>query len=129
MPWAYKINGISEIVEVAFTGKTTAHDLREATSKLIAQVKEKDKKLFLVDTTEMEFAAWSTDLYDLPTKQYREEGMDSHYRIAVLLSERRSEKEAAEFYETICRSCGWQVRTFSEHRQAVDWLTSDFSHQ
>lgn len=124
MPWAYKDSPTLMIVDVAFTGEVAAHDLRECTSTLISLEKDKGRNKFLIDTTEMVFAASFTDLYDLPTKQYQEEGADRQARMAVILSTSPKEQEAAEFYELVCQSSGWLVQTFPERQPAVNWLTS-----
>lgn len=124
MSWTYKDNPTLMIVEAIFTGEITAQDLQEVTSKLIALEKEKGRDKFLIDTREMEFAASFSDLFDLPTKQYIEEGAGHQDRIAVILSTSTREREAADFYKIICRNCGWQVQTFPDRQRAIDWLTS-----
>ncbi len=123
MPWSYKEDPTSMIVEVTYTGKTTARDLRESTSALIALEKEKGKNRFLIDTTDMGFAASIMDIYDLPNKQYLEEGADRCGRVAVILPSSAKEKEAVQFYELVCMNRGWYVRAFPERQDAIDWLT------
>ena len=53
MPWTYKNNPELQIVEVDFSGRTTASDLQELTSELIALQKAEGPKKFLVDTGAM----------------------------------------------------------------------------
>jgi len=124
MPWAYKDDPTLMIVEAIFAGEITAQDLKEVTSRLIAFDKEKGRDKFLIDTREMEFIATFSDLFDLPTKQYIEEGANHQDRIAVIISTSTREREAADFYKIICRNCGWQVQTFADRQHAIDWLTS-----
>jgi hypothetical protein len=52
MPWTYKHNPTLKIAEVAYSGSTTARDLRESTSEFIALEKEKGIYRFLIDTSE-----------------------------------------------------------------------------
>ncbi len=130
MPWTYKYNPTLQIIEAVFFGSITARDLKESTSEFIAWEKEKDINRFLIDTTEMEFAASLVDVYNLPAKQYQEEKADRNGRVALVLSRYPWEKEAAQFYETVCKNRAWDVQAFSEREEAVNWLTrSTFSNK
>jgi hypothetical protein len=123
MPWTYKQNLKLQIVEAKFSGTTTARDLQECTSELIALEKEKGMNRFLVDATGMEYAGSLVDVYNLPSKQYLEEGADVGGRVAVLFPASPDDKEAVQFYETVCVNRGWDVRAFSERQEAMTWLT------
>ena len=123
MPWSYDYNSKQQIVEVVYEGQVTANDLHESTTKFIGMEEEKGRNRFLVDATKMKIATSLMAIYDLPTKQYIEEKADRQGRVAVLLPEDPSAKEAAEFYETVCRNRGWMVRVFSERQDAIDYLT------
>lgn len=127
MAWQYKENSTIHIVEVIYTGKTTADDLRESTSELITLEKEKGLNRFLIDPTEMTFFATLMDIYDLPAKQYLEEGADKSGRVALILPPPSKEKEVVQFYETVCMNRGWNVQVFSERQEAIDWLIPDVS--
>jgi hypothetical protein len=78
----------------------------------------------LSDTTEANFAASLSDLYTIPTKQYVEEDADILGHLAIILSTSPKEREAAEFFQIICRSAGWCVKTFANRQLAIDWLKS-----
>ena len=123
MPWTYNINATLHIVEVAYSGSTTARDLQESTSVFIALEKEQGINRFLIDTSEMELTASIMDIYNLPDKQYLEEAAERSGRVALMLPTTARETEAVNFYETVCKNRGWQVKTFFEHQEAVDWLT------
>lgn len=123
MPWTYNINPTLQIVEVAYTGNTTARDLQESTSAFIALEKKEGINRFLIDTSEMELTASIMDVYNLPDKQYLEEEAERSGRVALILPTSAREKEAVNFYETVCKNRGWQVKTFLEHQEAVNWLT------
>ena len=71
----------------------------------------------------MKLDATLVDIFNLPTKQYLEEGADRSARVALLLPTPPKEREAVEFYETACRNRGWNVRSFDERPAAIDWLT------
>ena len=123
MSWTYKLNPTLRIIEVAYSGTTTARDLKESTSEFISLEKEKGINQFLIDTSEMELAASLVNIYDLPDKQYVEENADRSGRVALLLPTSSREKEAVQFYETVCKNRGWNVQTFLERQEAIDWLT------
>ncbi len=122
MPWTFRDHPTPTIVEVVIAGETTANDLRGLTSVLIAMEKEQGSNRFLIDTTEMEFAASIADIYALPNNQYEKEGADRRARVAVISSASRREKEAVKFYETACRNRGWMVQAFSAPQPAIEWL-------
>lgn len=125
MAWRYTINQELRFVEVAYVGKTTAQDLKESTSEFITLQKEKGINRFLIDTSEMELAAALVDVYNVPDKQYVEEQADRRGCVAVILPASTKEREAAEFYETVCINRGWDVKNFLERQGAVNWLTLD----
>jgi hypothetical protein len=124
MPWEYKTNSDQNIIEVKYTGNVTAQDLRESTSKVIAFEKETGIHSILSDTTEANLAASLSDLYAIPTKQYVEEVADPSGHLAIILSTSPKEREAAEFFQIVCRSAGWCVNTFASRQLAIDWLIS-----
>ena len=123
MPWAYEHNPANEIVEVTFSGSTSGSDLRELTSELIQLEKDSGVNRILIDTAEMEISASLVDIFNLPAKQYIEEGADRRARVAVLLPTSDREKEAVQFYKMVCSNRGWRVQVFPERQDAIRWLT------
>lgn len=125
MAWTYSLNPELPFVAVEFSGNITARDLKEATSALISLEKGKGINRFLIDCTDMVLEASLLDVYNLPAKQYIDENADRNGRVALVFPESGSpkEKEAVQFYETVCTNRGWDVRAFSEHPDAVAWLT------
>lgn len=124
MPWTYRENPNLQIIEVAYSGITTANDLQESTSDLIALEREKGLNRFLVDTTEMVYSGSLVDVYNLVSKQYIQEGADRNGRVAVILPTFSRDKETVNFYETVCKNRGWNVKVFLARQEAVNWLTS-----
>ena len=124
MPWEYKTNSDQNMIEVKYTGKVTAQDLQESTSKVITMEKETGIHSILSDTTEANLAASLSDLYAIPTKQYVQEGADFRGNLAIILSTSPKEREAAEFFQIVCRNAGWSVNTFASRQLAIDWLKS-----
>jgi hypothetical protein len=125
MPWEHKFNTAQKILEVYYFGDVTAHELQESTSRGIELQQEQGWLKFLVDASEMTFAASLSDLYDIPNKQYQEEGADSLGRVAIILPTTPKELDAVKFYQIVCRNGGWHVNTFAKRQQAVDWLLAE----
>jgi hypothetical protein len=123
MPWSYEINATLQIVEVLYEGDISERELRESNSELIGLQQDKGLNRFLVDATEVKLASSLMVFYDLPTKQYIEEQADRLSRVAILPPTDPDAREAARFYETVCRNRGWLVQVFSERQEAVDWMT------
>jgi hypothetical protein len=125
MPWSYQHETTSDIVEAAYTGEVSALDLRESTTTFIRLEKEQGLVKFLIDTSEMLLATSMIDLYELPTKQYIEEGADRQGRVAIIPPASKSAVEAVRFYESVCQNRGWHVRVFEQRAEALKWLKDD----
>ncbi|MBN1378896.1 MAG: STAS/SEC14 domain-containing protein [Gammaproteobacteria bacterium] len=124
MPYTLNYNHSLQLVEVVYTGKVTADELRESTSKAIALGKKHGDADALVDGTEMELVASSVDLLDLPAHQYEAEKMSRRVRVAFVLPKLSKELENSKFYETASVNRGWQVRLFPNRNEAIEWLTT-----
>ncbi len=127
MPWRYERNTELGIVEVFYTGTTSAQDLQESTSALIELEKRENLNRFLVDVSAMTLDA-STSLLDilaLPARQYLEEHADRRGCVAVFVPDSSAAVDAVRFYETACRNRGWIVQRFAEHGEALAWLADD----
>lgn len=122
MSWNYEENPKLQIVEVEYKDHITGDDLHESNSEFIRLQKEKSLIKFLIDATQAELIASLADLYSLPTTLYTEESADRLGQVALLLPTSPKAKEAARFYETVCKNRGWRVQTFSERQKAVNWL-------
>ena len=122
MPWNALHHQKLNIVELVFTGSTTAKDLQEGTSKCIALGKEHETNRFLVDGEELELSVTLTDIYKLIDEQYVIEQADRTSRIAVVRPRSPQAQEGVRFYETVCMNRGWAAKITSTRKEAVDWL-------
>jgi len=125
MPWNVSHDSAINVVVVTYAGRTTGDDLRAATSAAIALGKEKDTTNFLVDASALELTASIFDVYELPTQQYVNEGVERTSRIAVIRPISPDALDAAKFYETVCQNRGWFAKLFAGRQSAVSWLISD----
>jgi len=124
MPWNANYNKTSRIIELEYTGVTTAQDLQEATTHCIALGKAKDVKKYLVNAIDMELSATMMDIYNIPTKQYVDEEADQTASLAVIAPQSARGIQAVKIYEIVCRSNGWKVKVFENGEGALDWLDS-----
>lgn len=122
VPYSVKHDPPLGIVEVTFAGLLSGADLREATTACIAIQKQTRATGFLVDTDTADLGASTLDIHDLPGKQYRDEDLDIHSRIAVILPASPRARQAALFYEAACRNRGWHAKVLPDRQSAIDWL-------
>jgi hypothetical protein len=62
------------------------------------------------------------DLYELPARQYLEEGADRRSRVAVVAPAQPTEREPVQFYQLASENRGWLVELFDDRDDAVRWL-------
>jgi len=122
MPWFIEYNDALDCVVHTFTGRHTGKDIRNATTSGMAAGKLHKTHKYLIDLRKLEYAGSISRLMDLPTVQYREEGLSRQSRIAIVLPESQKAKQDAMFYETICVNRGWNVKCFSSRVDALNWL-------
>lgn len=125
MAWSSKFNDELGIVDSAFTGPTTAADLRTGTTAAIALAKQASITRYLVDTSELIFAAGLVDLYSLPASQYEREQVDRRSRVALIPPTDEKSREAMHFYQTACVNRGWTVTMFADRQAAIAWLRGE----
>ncbi len=125
MPCTYQIDEALGIIDAVFADDVSSQDLKDITSEFIRLEKEPGINRFLIDTTRINIKASFMDIYYLPNRQYIEEDADREGRVALILPEDKKQREYAQFYETVCVNRGWNVKTFQQRQQALDWLLSD----
>ena len=128
MAYTLEYNRILKIVELVYTGRLTAQESRESTSKTIALGKKHGDADALIDITEAELSVSIFDLLVLPDRQYAEEDMNRTIRVAVVPPKLPKDKEAARFYETACLNRGWRVQLFPNRDDAIEWLKGTKSY-
>jgi len=122
MTWTLEHNETFRFIHVTLFDSVSGPELKEVTSAAIALLKKKGVLGAFLDLTGLELMAPIIDVYDLPDKQYDQEGLDRNVRMAMVLPVSHSAKQAAEFYETVCVNRGWLVRSFPERNDAIEWL-------
>jgi len=122
--WNAVFNEAQRIVELTYSGMITAEDLQSATSHCIALGKQHKSSLFLVDSQDAQLSASFVELYNLPNRQYELEEADRSGRMAIIQPSSPRMREAARFYESVCRNRGWTVLILPTRDEAVDWLVA-----
>lgn len=127
MAWKAAFLEAQRIVELTYSGLITAQDLQSATSHCIALGKQHQSSLFLVDAQDAQFSASLVELYNLPVQQFELEEADRSGRLAIIQPSSPRMREAARFYESVCRNRGWTVLVLPTRDEAVAWLLDDAS--
>jgi len=110
-------------VVVTYEGEATPEEIQTTIRDALAMAVERQCRRFLVDATELEHRGGTLlDTYELP--QVFEHFPDiRRYKDAIILPRRQAEAHDLEFFETISRNRGYNVRVFTDRQSAVDWLT------
>ena len=125
MSYTINHNAALGVIELTYRGLITGADLKEATSKCISLSKQTGTTKFLVDEVGMELAASVVDLFDLPDKQYKDEGANRQGRVAIILPASKAARTPVQFYAIACQNRGWLVCVFEERPSAMNWLTGN----
>jgi hypothetical protein len=115
------------LIETVFSGVITAEDLQESTAHCIALGKKMETNRFLVNAIEMELSATMMDIYNIPTKQYIDEGADRAGRLAIIAPRNARGIQAAKIFEIVCRNNGWMAKVFESDQDAIVWLRDEES--
>jgi len=123
MPYAIKHIPDLKTIEVTLTGVITGVDLKRATTDAISLQRQTGVTRLLIDADGWEVAASPLEIFDLPARQYWEEGAKRETRFAVIRPTSSSAREAARTYETMCQNRGWRARIWPDRESAMGWLT------
>ena len=121
MPTEIKYLSTEKVVWVKQSGKITAAEMRENTLEVIRLVKEHGTSRVLSDNTDMVTDAKTTDLFNLP-KLYDELGFSKASKVANIMNVATGRKENYQFYETVCRNRGYDIKLFDDQESALKWL-------
>ena len=123
MSYSVKHDTALDLVEITFRGVVSGSDLRESTTEGVALQKRTGVARFLIDADESQVRASFVDILELPEKEYPDGDVSRKSRIAVILPDSASARDAADFYEIACQNRGWNARVFPDRQSAIDWLT------
>ncbi|MBU0517873.1 STAS/SEC14 domain-containing protein [bacterium] len=121
MPTEIKYLSGEKIVLIKHSGIISAAELRENTIEAARLVKEHGTTRILADNSDMVTSAKTIDLFELP-KIYDELGVSKASKIAIVMNLVDGRKDMYQFYETVCRNRGYDVRLFADEESAMNWL-------
>ena len=127
MPWFVSQEDSQQFIEIVIQGPTDAPQLGEVTSHCIRLSKAQGIFCFLINALDMEVLASPVKIYELPTRQYHEEGLNPDSKIALIRPQIERYHGIARFYENISNVRGWKVQTFDTRVQALDWLLENIA--
>jgi stage II sporulation SpoAA-like protein len=122
MTWTLECDDASRTITAKLTGSLSGPDARELTSSMIGLVEKHGVLNVLLDTSEVESAPSTIDIFKLPAEQYVQENLSRMVRIAMVMPKAAALKRAALFYEAACVNRGWLVRSFAGRDEALAWL-------
>ncbi len=125
MAWTITYNADLNIIESIYTGSMNGKDLKDALAKRVALQEQHSSCLVLVDTTNLEHVSNLMDVYNLPARDYIEEPLSRHTKIALIMPVEPKARETAEFYVTASLNRGWNVASFENREAALTWLGID----
>lgn len=123
MPCRIEYHQDQEIVEVAYSGDTSAADLRDTTIKAITLIRQENVTRALIDCLEQTKTGSILDLLELPSI-YDREGVSRAIRIAFVEPAKKELQSLALFYDKVCAHSGWDLHRFETRDDALAWLLS-----
>ena len=121
---AYSINHVVEsgYVELVYDGNTSMPEVLVTTAQAIQLQKETGVLNYLIDASTMVVDATYAEVYQLPTEEYPRQGVNRATKIAIIRSNHEDTNKMLHFYEMECINRGWNARTFSNRKIAMNWL-------
>jgi hypothetical protein len=122
MEWEVDTLIDNKIMVVKNYGNMNIDQINRLTRDVIVKAKKTQLDKILVDHTEMTLVASVINIYEYVKEMSN--SLKRNAKIAVLISEKNSNKEDYRFYETACINNGFFVRVFSSKEDALYWLAS-----
>ena len=126
MPWRLEADEEPGLIRVVYSGGVTKADIEAATAKALTMVREAGPARFLTEFENAEVRLTTLEIWSI-FEQWQELGANRRNKLAVVVPVSSPLRDDAKFHETVCLNRGWQVRTFPERQDAIDWLTGKAS--
>jgi len=124
MPWTVEYAPEFDGVQYIAVGRLAGGEAKEAAAKAVGLAKANNTNLFLIDDSKLERGESVVDLFELPNL-FVELGVDRSSRAALIMPPPGTAgAKDAQFFETVCRNRGWNVRAFRGRDEAINWLTN-----
>lgn len=123
VPWQVQYHARLAVVETEFRDDLSPTDLVAAVHGAVAVARNHGTHLFLADCTCLTGVYSVFDLFAL-AESLHEFGLPRGSREALIMPSAPGAAFDAEFWETVCRNRGFDVRRFAAREQALAWLAS-----
>jgi len=122
MPWSIKHHVEFRLIEIVYSGFLTDNDVKSSSVSAISASEESGASKFLSGLRDVtDFKVSNLTLYEQP-ESWQGFRMKGKNKLAQLVPDSKKIMNAASFYKTVCRNLGWNVQTFSQRKEAIDWL-------
>ena len=122
MPWRTSYHQDLRIVESRYEGRLDASQLAEATEATLALARQWGADRFLADCTALEGGHSALDLFGVLERLQSDDELPRGWRNAIVGPSTPDAARDVDFWETLCRNRGLNVRIFAERDAAVTWL-------
>ncbi|MGE3847742.1 MAG: hypothetical protein AB7I01_12755 [Gammaproteobacteria bacterium] len=121
MPWQTEHHAEAGVIHTTYTGQVPPQELGAAVAAAVGLAARHGTHLFLTDLRQLEGGHSVFDLYAL-AETLHALPIPLHAREALLLPTSRRAAGDADFWETVCRNRGYEVRGFADPATALAWL-------
>jgi hypothetical protein len=122
MSWSIQYIDEHALVEAIYSGSVTAKDLKDAFRETHGVLSERNCVRMIANCSGMTKAPSLVDIFELVFLILRSGGLPSEFREALILPEQERVRRGAQFFETVCRNRGLNVRIFAHRDEGVHWL-------
>jgi hypothetical protein len=112
-----------QIVETSYVGVPSIEELQAIALETLVVAKEKNTRRLLGNCAGLEQKGTELDIYSL-IQFFESLPIDRQIKEAMLLPPTRGTAPDIEFYETVARNRGFNVRIFFDRQEAINWLTA-----
>ena len=124
MPWHLALDAPRHTICLSFEGHVSRADVGDSTAAVIDLMAKAGTARVLTDfTAALSLATTTLDILQRP-QSYSARGFAAALREAVVAPPACKVLDAADFYETVCRNRGVQVRRFDDRASALAWLAA-----
>lgn len=116
MPDEIRVNESDKIIEVFTSGVLTRKDMENTKEKFIQINAEKSINRVLIDTTRLEYAPSTFDIFEALATQ------PMGFKIAILFTPLSAITDDIYFAETVGSNRGVIIKAFSDESEARQWL-------
>lgn len=125
MSWTVEYDDTLKIIVDTYIGRCTGQDFKDVAKKRIELAEEVGTTRTLIDASKLLTDSSTTlDVYKIADEIYEREDDRMDWKLAITTPESPAAREQARFFVNVCVNRGWNVKEFTERKDAIDWLLS-----